>query len=416
MSTILVVDDNEQNLYMIEILLKKHGYQVSLAKNGVEALNLARKNPPDIVVSDILMPVMDGFTLCREWKSDKTLQHIPFVFYTATYTDEKDCELALNLGADEFIIKPEDPDKLVKILLTVIEKNRTHKIEPFVELGKDDEKFFKQYNEVLINKLESKMLQLSQSLADQQRSAEEIKRLNTTLEVKVSARTAQLQDANKELESFSYSVSHDLKAPLRAIDGFMSILEQDHSGQLDDEGKRIMGVIKKYITTMNKLIDDMLNFSQLAHSDISSEEIDMAGLAKAVWDDMKSYYTGREIEVIINNLPAAKGDPVMIRQVFTNLISNAVKFSAGKNIARIEIGGEKIEDYNRYYVKDNGVGFDMKYAGRLFGVFQRLHSADDFEGTGVGLAIVQRIVNRHGGKVWAESKPGEGAKFYFTLK
>jgi light-regulated signal transduction histidine kinase (bacteriophytochrome) len=361
------------------------------------------------------MPVMDGFTLCRRWKEDKLLHNVPFVFYTATYTDEKDREFALSLGAERFILKPEEPAKLVQIILKVIEEKNIGKLEALVKAGKEDTIYYKQYNEVLINKLEAKMLQLQQALSEQKKDEEKINKLNLSLEAKVAERTAQLQNANNELESFSYSVSHDLKAPLRAIDGFSSILEDEHSRSLDNEGRRLVGVIRKNVLSMDKLIDDMLNFSRVGKQEIGSEEIDMARMAREVWNDIGSHYGPRKIEMVINAMPAAKGDKHMIRQVFVNLLSNAAKFSSVKETARIEAGGEKKEGYNQYYVKDNGAGFDMKHADRLFGVFQRLHKAADFEGAGVGLATVKRIVNRHGGKVWAESKPDEGATFYFTL-
>jgi PAS domain S-box-containing protein len=240
---------------------------------------------------------------------------------------------------------------------------------------------------------------------------ENIKKLNAELE----HRANELQTVNKELEAFSYSVSHDLRAPIRAIDGFSRILLGDFSDKLDEEGKRFLSVIRKNTQNMGQLIDDLLAFSRLGRQEVKPSEIDMSGLAKTIFEELKSTNLEQTIQLNINSLPHAHGDRAMIRQVFVNLLSNAIKFSRKKERSVIEVRGWVEEIENVYYVKDNGVGFDMNYVDKLFGVFQRLHSQGEFEGTGVGLALVQRIIHRHGGRVWAEGKVGEGAAFYFTL-
>ena len=228
-------------------------------------------------------------------------------------------------------------------------------------------------------------------------------------------RTTQLETANKELEAFSYSVSHDLKAPLRAIDGFSRVLLEEYTDELDDEGKRYLNIVRDNTQKMGQLIEDLLALSRLGRKEMQVSRIDMAKLAKTVFDELKDANPGRNIQLEIKTLPPAYGDQAMIHQVLVNLISNAIKFTRFKENAVIEIGCIARMNENVYYVKDNGVGFDMQYLNKLFGVFQRLHSAEDFEGTGVGLAIVQRIIYRHGGKVWAEGKVNEGATFYFNL-
>jgi two-component system sensor kinase len=226
--------------------------------------------------------------------------------------------------------------------------------------------------------------------------------------------TEDLQHANGEMEAFSYSVSHDLRSPLRAIEGFSRILVEEYGGTLDAEGIRILGVIRRNTVTMAQLIDDLLTFSRLSRQQIARVEVDMRELAARTFAEVAGSDEHRKIEFVLDDIPPAKGDLPMLRQVLTNLLSNAVKFSQPREQPRIEVGTLKNGEAG-YFVRDNGVGFDMKYANKLFGVFQRLHSANDFSGTGVGLAIVERVVHRHGGKVWADSAPGEGATFFFTL-
>ena len=244
---------------------------------------------------------------------------------------------------------------------------------------------------------------------------EQLRQLNLELEARVQQRTAQLEAANKELEAFSYSVSHDLRAPLRAVDGFAGILAEDHANQLDQEGLRVVGVIRREATRMGQLINDLLAFSRAGRGPMRSVEIDLTFLARTIFDECADGAANRKIRLKLDPLLPARGDLSLIRQVLVNLISNAIKYTGPRTEAEIELGSRVEGHENVYWIKDNGVGFDPKYAGKLFGIFQRLHTDEEFAGTGVGLALVQRIVLRHGGRVWAEGRLNEGAAFYFTM-
>jgi PAS domain S-box-containing protein len=256
---------------------------------------------------------------------------------------------------------------------------------------------------------------IARNIAERKRAEKAIHEMNASLERRVSERTAELAAANQELEAFSYSISHDLRAPLRAINGFTEILLRDHSAQLEHKGRHYLHNVAASGRKMGQLVDDLLAFSRLNRHALSKEPLDLNQLAREVAQDLRRLEPSHEVALQMKPLPSARGDRALVQQVLYNLLSNAWKFTSKTQNPAIEIGAEQNGKETIYYVNDNGAGFDMRYVDKLFGVFQRLHRDDEFPGTGVGLAIVQRIINRHGGRVWAESRPKEGATFYFTL-
>lgn len=309
---------------------------------------------------------------------------------------------------------PEDREtgKAARSLKTATEEGRYE--EEGFRMRKDGTRF---WADVVITALRDEKGQIyafakiTRDITERKKNIEEIKKLNESLE----KRALELEAANKDLESFSYSVSHDLRSPLRAIDGFSRMLLQKHSSQLDSEGERLLGVVRTNTQRMGELIDALLSFSRLGRQEIRVSEINVDQLFEEVYQEQRALNPERTVEFRKPVLPPAQGDRNLLRQVFENLLSNAFKFTAGQNPAVIEVNTDSRNGMNLYSIRDNGVGFDMQYGKKLFKVFQRLHSPQEYEGTGVGLALVHRIITRHGGSVWAEGKTNEGAVFYFTL-
>ncbi len=256
---------------------------------------------------------------------------------------------------------------------------------------------------------------LASRIAGARQRAEDDRRMKAELEQRVTERTAQLSAANKELEAFSYSVSHDLRAPLRAIDGFSQALLEDYAGRLDEGGQQNLARVRAATVRMGELIDDILQLSRVTRAELRRENVDLSALADSVVADLRAAERHRQVEVAIQPGLTTEGDSKLLRIVLANLLANAWKFTGKQPAARIELGAQDGQDGRAFFVRDNGAGFDMTYADKLFGAFQRLHPPSEFPGTGIGLAIVQRIVNRHGGRVWAEGAVSRGATFYFAL-
>jgi signal transduction histidine kinase len=410
---ILIAEDSATQAEQLRHLLEQHGYVVTAAANGRQALEAARRRKPTLIISDIVMPEMDGYALCKAVKSDSELRDVPVLIVT-TLSSIQDIATSLECGADNFIRKPYDPAALVSRIEHILSNQKLRRASAKsndLEIYLAGKKHVitsarEQILDLLISSYEQ-AIQVNEELKDRER---EVSMLNFDLRL----RAAELESANQELESFSYSVSHDLRAPLRAIDGFCRILEEDHAVALDDEGRRLLNTVRGNALRMGQLIEDLLEFSRTARAPINCLEVEMTRLAQEVFDEVRdSASTAPACEIA--PLPVAWGDRTLLRQVWVNLLSNAVKYSSQRKDPAIRVNGYREDKENVYCVTDNGAGFDMEYADRLFGVFQRLHRSDEFPGTGVGLAIVRRIVTRHEGRVWARSKPGEGASFFFTL-
>jgi len=263
--------------------------------------------------------------------------------------------------------------------------------------------------------LEASNREAAREVGERRRAEEEIRRLNAELETRVKARTTELQSTNAELEAFCYSVSHDLRAPLRSIDGFSQALLEDFPKDVSDEARRYLARIRTSTQRMGQLIEDLLNLSKVSRGELARRDVDVGEIARQVVAEIQSREPERKVEVSVWDGMQANADPRLLRAALENLIGNAWKFSAKAEQARVEVGSLRDGDEVTFFVRDNGAGFDMRYASKLFGAFQRLHSANEYQGTGIGLATVQRIVHRHGGRIWADAKPGKGAVFFFTL-
>ena len=352
--SILLVDDHRENVLALEAVLKDIGYNLVAAFSGQEALKRVLNEDFAVILLDVRMPGMDGFETAELIRGRERSSHTPIIFMTAVSQGDAFTDKAYAVGGVDYIFKPFVPEIL------------RAKVSVFVELYR---------------------------------------------------KTAQLEAANKELDSFSYSIAHDLRAPLRKLDGFSDILQSGYGGKLDDEGRRLISIIRSNCEHMGQLIDDLLAFALLGRNELMRTDVDMTALAELIVDDALRQEPGRAVAVRVLPLAFARGDRAMLRQVFFNVVSNALKFTNRRPRAEVEIGSRASDDGREtiYYIRDNGAGFDMKYADKLFGVFSRLHTADEFNGTGIGLALVARIIKRHGGRVWAEAAVDVGATLFFTL-
>jgi signal transduction histidine kinase len=352
-ASILVVDDNADLRGYIAGLLKPF-YDVTTAHDGLEALSSLQSHVPDIVISDVMMPRLDGFGLVRELRADPTTRLLPVILLSARAGEELAIE-GLDAGCDDYLVKPFSARELLA-------------------------------------------------------------RVNTHVKLATSRRKwiTELELANQELDSFSYSVSHDLRAPLRAIDGFTRALVEDYESALDERARGYTSRIQQGVRRMTDLIDALLELARITRTPLREENVDLTSLANEVTADLREQDPQRVVTLDISEGLMARGDKRLLRVVLVNLLGNAWKFTSACASPRICVGALPAEEPT-FFVRDNGAGFDMAYANRLFSPFQRLHDAQEFEGTGVGLATVRRVIARHHGRIWAESIKGEGATFFWSL-
>ncbi|MCL4500469.1 MAG: response regulator [Deltaproteobacteria bacterium] len=611
-TTILIVEDREMDREMLTDLLEHAKYRVLQAADGPRALALIRSEHPDLVISDVLLPKMDGYQLVKQLRADPAVSGTGVLFYTAVFNEREALDLAGELGVACILSKPTEPERILESVAEVLKSKRTpaasllppafeekhlqllvDKLIAQVKALQRSEDRLQKKNQILlgINRVfhealtceteeelartalkvaigltesqgglmgkvnqarrleiafsdwsdcpmseaagtglpgnlqhlrgffkkiiaegrsliannlaghsgsvanhpdcppvtsflgaplkyigqtiglialgnkeggfdpsdqesleslsfaivealmrkrgeaalmqahdelewrveertaELKMAvdQLEEEVGRRQETEEELQVINEELEQRVRERTSELEAVNKELESFSYSVSHDLKAPIRAIEGFSRMLMGEHAQKLDAEALRLLRVICENTKMMHHLIDDLLALARLGRQPLKKSVIDLGGMAGQVFQRLKAQVPQRNLQLIIKDLPPAYGDHSLLYQVMTNHLDNAIKYTRSKETAIIEVGGRAEGTETIFYVKDNGIGFDERYRGKIFGAFQRLHSLEEYDGTGIGLAIVQRIILRHGGRVWAEGRVNDGATFYFAL-
>jgi two-component system, sensor histidine kinase and response regulator len=377
---ILLVDDQPANLVALEAMLQGLDQNLIKAESGREALKLLLTHDFAVILLDVKMPEMDGFetaTLIRQ--RDKS-RHTPILFLTAADNTQAQAVRGYALGAVDYLVKPVVPEFV------------RSKVAVFVELAKKTELLKRQ----------------AQLLAESEQAAVELAEARAEL-------VRDLEHKNRELESFSYAVSHDLRAPLRRIDSFSRAVLESQGDRLDEPGRRFLSRVREASQHMAQLIDDVLYLSRVTRADLREREVDLSALANLILTRLQESEPDRTVEVKIRPGVVITGDGQLLKIALENLLENAWKFTHKQPESRIEFGVTQASGEPTYFIRDNGAGFDMAYADRLFGPFQRLHAQEEFPGSGIGLATVQRIIHRHGGRVWAEGLVGQGATFQFTL-
>lgn len=453
---VVIAEDSPTQAAHLKNILQGQDFDVIATRDGKEAFEALRRRKPSLVIADILMPVMDGYELCRRIRADSTLADLPLILLTAL-SDPADVFKGLECGADNFLTKPYDPANLVariEFLLANAHLGNREKVQTSMEVFIAGRKHvitsdraqilnlllstyeaavqkthqLAQARDELANlneHLEEKVLErtaaLAAEVAERKRAESEVRKLNEELEERVRERTVELEGANRELEAFSYSVSHDLRAPLRAVVAFADDLRTGFSLEWPSQARELLDRVASNAERMTRLIDDLLKFSHLSRQPVSKDTVEVRLIVRDLLDELRRVDELRResskqvLEVRLGDLPDCIGDRSLLTQVFANLLANAFKFTRHKDKAVIEVGFQPQNGGGAYFVRDNGAGFDMQYADKLFGAFQRMHSQEEFEGTGVGLSIVHRIILRHGGRIWARAEVDKGAAFFFTL-
>ena len=389
---ILAVDDSPTYLDELGSALREEGYDVIPARSGEEAIELLAVQTVDCILLDLLMPGLSGHDTCHRIKAAPSVRDIPLIMLTAL-EDRHAMIAGLSAGADDYISKSSEFEVLKARVRAQIRRKQFE----------DENRRIRE--ELLRTELE----------ATEARAARELAETRALMVEELERKNGELEAANKELDAFSFSVSHDLRSPLRAVSGFSNILVRDHAAAMSLEAQRLLQNVTAAARRMDELIEDLLRFARLGRQPLSKQLVRVVQLVHDVLKDLNKEQVGRVVEIRVGDLPDVVADAPLLRQVFTNLLSNAFKFTRGRDRAIIEVDCQRHTGENVFSIRDNGAGFNMQYAGKLFGVFQRLHTQDQFSGTGVGLSLVQRIISRHGGRVWAEAEVDKGATFHFSL-
>ena len=398
---VLVVDDREENRLILQAKLAAHGYRTALASQGAEALARLRADRFDAVITDLLMPVMDGFQLTQAIKTAPELMDIPVIIYTATYTDPKDEALARNLGANAFLIKPAADETFFPVLAETIARAAKGEL-PSRPVSQDEVQQLKDYTARLIQKLEEKV--------------EEVSILNASLERRIAEATRELTDTNAELEAYVNSVTHDLRTPLRTIEGFAAILLEPGGTTSEEERRRHLQRIVDTAARMQRLMHDLLNYSRLKHGEVSREPVDLSAVVADARERVAGELAASQGTIEISGeLPRVFGVRAILTQALANLFSNALKFVSPGVRPRVDVSAQSSGKNVHLEVRDNGIGIAEHDRTRVFQVFERLNPAKHYPGTGIGLAMAQRAVEKMGGKLGFDSTPGRGSTFWIEL-
>ena len=377
---ILLVDDQPANLVALEAMLQSLGQNLIKAESGREALRWLLTHEFAVILLDVKMPEMDGFETAQLIRERDKSRHTPILFLTAGDNTQTQAVRGYAVGAVDYLVKPVVPEFV------------RSKVAVFVELAKKNELLRRQ----------------AKLLAESEQAARELAETRAEL-------VRDLEHKNRELESFSYAVSHDLRAPLRRIDSFSRAVLESQGNRLDEAGQRFLSRVREASQHMSQLIDDVLHLSRVTRADLRDQEVDLSSIASLILTRLQESEPERKMDAKVRPGVLVTGDSQLLKIAMENLLENAWKFTAKEPESRIEFGMMQAGGEATYFVRDNGAGFDMTYTDRLFGPFQRLHPQGEFPGNGIGLATVQRIIHRHGGRVWAEGLVGQGATFYFTM-